>query len=172
MGKGTIIYLNGVTSAGKSSIVTELRKRKLAFFYLSDDIFEDHIIDIEYNSAEYWKKLAEAVFLMYKTAKLFSDHGKTVIIDSMLLEKPEFSPHYETMLKIFSNSPLLLIHIHCPLEICRQRNLSREDRFEMQSHEQDSVMAKNVNYDLEIDTSVLSVQEAAQKLLTFINDRS
>ena len=172
MGKGTIIYLNGVTSSGKSSIVTELRKRKLAFFYLSDDIFEDHIIDIEYNSAEYWKNLAEAVFLMYKTAKLFSDHGKTVIIDSMLLEKPEFAPHYETMLKIFSSSPLLLIHIHCPLEICRQRNLSREDRFEMQSHEQDSVMAKNVNYDLEIDTSVLSVQEAAQKLLTFINDRS
>lgn len=169
MGKGTIIYLNGVTSSGKTSIVSELRKLYRDFFYLSDDVFEDHIIDIEYDSSSYWKDLAEAVFLMYKTAKLFSDHGKTVIIDSMLLEKPEFSPHYETMLNIFSNSPLVMIHVHCPLEICRQRNMSRTDRFEMQSHEQADLMAKNVSYDLELDSSIFSPQECAERLLGFIN---
>ncbi len=133
-------------------------------------MFEDHIIDIEYKSPDYWTKLSEAVFLMYKTAKLFSDHGKTVIIDSMLMETPEFSPHYERMLEIFKDSPLVMVHIHCPLELCRQRNLCRDDRDKYQSHEQAEVMAKNVYYDLKLDTSVLTPAQCAEYIQELITN--
>lgn len=171
MSKGKIIYLNGVTSSGKTSVVEALRaKGETDFYYLSDDVFEDHIIDIEYKSPDYWTKLSEAVFLMYKTAKLFSNHGKTVIIDSMLMETPEFSPHYERMLEIFKDSPLVMVHIHCPLELCRQRNLCRDDRDEYQSHEQAEVMAKNVHYDLELDTSVLTPAQCAEYIQEHITN--
>ena len=167
MEHGKILYLNGVTSTGKSSIVNALRSSgELDFYYLSDDIFEDNIIDVEYDAPNYWSELADAVFLMYHTAKLFSDHGKTVVIDSMLMENKEFSPHYSRILDIFRDNPLYVIDVSCPLEICRQRNLQRHDRHEFQSHEQAAVMAKDVAYALHLDTSVLTPEQCAQQILT------
>lgn len=165
MEKGRILYLNGVTSCGKTSIVNALRERGVDFYYLSDDIFEDNIIDVEYTARDYWDRLSEAVFLMYHTAKLFSDHGKTVVIDSMLLESPAFAPHYSRMLRIFDGYPLSVVEVYCPLEICRQRNILRPDRFEMQSHEQAALMATDVHYSLRLDTSVLSPAQCASRII-------
>ena len=164
MQKGTVIYLNGVTSTGKSSVVQALRQLGADFYYLSDDIFEDNIIAIDYQAPGYWEALSQAVFLMYRTAKLFSEHGKTVVIDSMLLERPEFAPHYEKMLEIFRGYPLFMVELHCPLEICRLRNLKRKDRQEYQSHEQAQLMAQQVNYDLRLDTSALSPVQCARQI--------
>ncbi len=165
MENGKILYLNGVTSTGKTSIVEALRATGADFYYLSDDIFEDYIIDVEYESPGYWQALAEAVFLMYRTAKLFSQHGKTVVIDSMLLEHPAFTPHYSQMLEILSGSPLYVVEVACDLETCRKRNLLRPDRFEWQSHEQAELMAQNVQYALQLDTGVLTPNECAKLLI-------
>ena len=165
MKKGSIMYLNGVTSTGKSSIAEALRQY-VDFYYLSDDIFEDNIIDTpEYGTKGYWKTLAEAVFLMYYAATLFSDHGKTVVIDSMLLESEFFAPHYPRMLEVFREHPLFVVDVYCPLEVCRQRNLSRADRYENQSHEQAIVMAQDVRYDLHLDTNVLSPDQCAREII-------
>lgn len=165
MSKGQIVYLNGVTSSGKTSIVEALRRRGVDFYYLADDLFEDHIMDVEYEDPEYWDKLAEAVFLEYRVARLFSDHGKTVVIDSMLMEKGAFVPHYARMLEIFAGYPLDIVEVYCPLEVCRQRNLRREDRHEMQSLEQAAVMAKDVAYGLRLDTQKLSADECAARII-------
>lgn len=163
--KGTIIYLNGVTSSGKTSIVEALRAAGADFYYLSDDIFEDNIIDIEYGALGYWESLAEAVFLMHKTACLFSDAGKTVVIDSMLLEAEGFAPHYSQVQQIYGNYPLRMVEVFCPLEICRQRNVKRSDRYESQSEEQSALMAQNVHYDLRLDTSSLTPEQCAAKIM-------
>ena len=164
--KGKIIYLNGVTSSGKTSIVEALRACGAKFYYLSDDIFEDHIIDnIQYGTPGYNEALAEAVFLMHRTARLFSDAGKTVVIDSMLVENEGFTPHYERVLEIYKDCPLCMVEVYCPLEICRQRNLKRGDRTEFQSQEQAAVMAKNVRYDLRLNTSLLSPGQCAAQII-------
>ena len=165
MKNGTVIYLNGVTSSGKTSIVEALRSVGLDFYYLSDDVFEDNIINIEYGAPGYWEVLAEAVFLMHKTARLFSQHGKTVVIDSMLLENEAFAPHYKRVLEIYEGYPLYMVEVYCPLEVCRQRNLLRVDRHETQSDEQAAVMAQNVRYDLRLDTHLQTAKACAQTLL-------
>ena len=163
---GKILYLNGVTSSGKTSIVNALRARGVKFYYLSDDIFEDHIIDpIPYGAPGYDKALAEAVFLMHRTARLFSEAGKIVVIDSMLLESPGFVPHYARVLEIYKDHPLHMIEVYCPLDVCRQRNLQRGDRHEFQSQEQAAVMAKQVRYDLRLDTAILTPDQCAQKII-------
>jgi len=68
MKKRRIIFLNGVTSLGKTSIVNE---------YLRED---------------YWKYLSEVIMMMYRTAKLFSGCRKDVLIDGILVERPEIQP--------------------------------------------------------------------------------
>ncbi len=70
MKKGRIIFLNGVTSAGKTSIVEALQERNDIFFYVvANDLFQEMIGD-KYLRENYWKYLSEVIIMMYHTAKL------------------------------------------------------------------------------------------------------
>ena len=165
MEKGRIIYLNGVTSSGKTSIVEALQARRDVFFYVvANDLFQE-MIGEEYLQEDYWKYLGEVIIMMYHTAKLFSDMGKNVIIDSILVEREGVAPHYERMKEILGNNPLDIVEIYCPLDICRQRNIDRGDRYESQSDEQAELMAKDIRYSMRVDTSLLSPAECADKIL-------
>ena len=102
---------------------------------------------------------------MYHTAKLFSDMGKNVIIDSILVERDGIAPHYDRMKKILRNNPLDIVEVFCPLDICRQRNIDRGDRYEKQSEEQAELMATDIQYSLRVDTSKLDPDECADAIL-------
>ena len=165
MGKGRIIYLNGVTSSGKTSIVEALQARRDVFFYVvANDLFQE-MIGEDYLKEDYWKYLGEVIIMMYHTAKLFSDMGKNVIIDSILVEREGIAPHYERMREILRDNPLDIVDVFCPLEICRQRNIDRGDRYETQSEEQTKLMAEGIQYSLQVDTSRLSPGECADAIL-------
>ena len=103
--------------------------------------------------------------MMYHTAKLFSDMGKNVLIDGVLFERDEISPHYQQLLEILKDNPLDVVEVYCPLEICRKRNIIRGDRYESQSDEQHEIMAKNVKYSLRVDTSLHSSAECADIII-------
>ncbi len=165
MEKGRVIFLNGVTSAGKTSIVEALQARRDVFFYVvANDLFEQ-MIGEEYLREDYWKYLGEAIRLMYHTAKLFSDLGKHVLIDGILVEREGIAPHYARMMEILRDNPLDIVELACPLAVCRQRNIARGDRGEDQSEEQAALMAKDIRYSLRVDTDVLSPEECADVIL-------
>ena len=72
MDKGRIIFLNGVTSAGKTSIVEALQERDDIFFYVvANDLFQE-MVGEKYLRENYWKYLSEVIIMMYHTAKLYS----------------------------------------------------------------------------------------------------
>lgn len=165
MEKGRIIYLNGVTSAGKTSIVEALQARSSPFFYVvANDLFEQ-MIGERWLQEDYWKYLGEAILMMYHTAKLFSDMGKNVLIDGMLVERDGIAPHYPRLRQILQDNPLELVEVYCPLEICRQRNLLRGDRYEDQSAQQQEQMAQNLPYRLRVDTSRYSAAACAERIV-------
>lgn len=162
MKKGRIIFLNGVTSAGKTSIVEALQERDDLFFYVvANDLFQE-MVGEKYLRENYWKYLSEVIIMMYHTAKLYSDMGKNVLIDGILVERDEIAPHYQQLTEILKNNPLDLVEVYCPLDICRQRNILRGDRYESQSDEQHALMAKNIEYRLRVDTSLYSPAECAE----------
>lgn len=106
--RGRIIFLNGVTSAGKTSIVEALQERDDIFWYVvANDLFQEMIRD----------------------------------------------------------NPLDIVEVYCPLEICRQRNIDRGDRYEEQSEEQHSLMAENIRYSMTVDTSLQSPAECAESII-------
>ena len=165
MEKGRIIFLNGVTSTGKTSIVEALQARRDVFFYVvANDLFEE-MVGEEYLRENYWKYLGEVIIMMYHTAKLFSDMGKNVIIDGILVEREGVAPHYEQLREILRDNPLDIVEVFCPLEICRQRNIARGDRYESQSEEQAALMAKNISYSFRVDTGKLSSEECADAIV-------
>lgn len=161
MEKGRIIFLNGVTSAGKTSIVEALQERDDIFFYVvANDLFQEMVGD-KYLRENYWKYLSEVIIMMYYTAKLYSDMGKNVLIDGILVERDEIRHHYQQLIGILKDNPLDLVEVYCPLDICRERNIIRGDRYETQSEEQHELMAKNIEYSLKVDTSLHSANECA-----------
>ncbi|MBO4390876.1 MAG: AAA family ATPase [Lachnospiraceae bacterium] len=165
MKKGKIIFLNGVTSSGKTTIVDALQARRDVFFYVvANDLFQE-MVGEQYLQEDYWKYLSEVIILMYHTAKLYSDLGKDVLIDGILVEREEIKPHYDRLMEIMKDNPLDIVEVYCPLEICRQRNIERGDRFESQSAEQAELMNPNIRYALRVDTSVLSAEECAEEIV-------
>ena len=124
----------------------------------------------KYLRQDYWKYLSEVIIMMYHAAKLFSDMGKNVLIDGILVEREQIHPHYQQLLEIMKDSPLDIIEVYCPLEICRQRNIQRGDRYENQSEEQAILMAKDIRYSMKVDTSLFTPEECAEKIIsTLIN---
>ena len=165
MEKGRILFLNGVTSAGKTSIVEALQERSEPFFYVvANDLFQE-MVGERFLKENYWKYLSDVILLMYHTAKLYSDMGCNVLIDGILVEREEIRPHYGQLLDILKDNPLDIVEVYCPLEICRQRNIRRGDRYENQSQEQHELMNRDITYSLRVDTSRSTAQECAGIIL-------
>ena len=165
MRKGKIIFLNGVTSSGKTSIVEALQNRADCYFYVvANDLFEQMIGD-RFLREDYWGHLSRVIILMYHTAKLYSDMGHDVLIDGILVEQPEIAPHYWQLTDILADNPLSIVEVACPLEICRTRNLTRGDRYEKQSDEQAAIMAQGIDYALRVETDKLTPEECAEAIV-------
>ena len=170
MSKGKIIFLNGVTSSGKTTIVDALQARRDVFFYVvANDLFQE-MVGEQYLEEDYWKYLSEVIIMMYHTAKLYSDMGKNVLIDGILVERDEIKPHYIRLLEIMKDNPLDIVEVYCPLDICRQRNIERGDRYESQSDEQAALMNPDISYRLRVDTSKLSPEECADAIVREVFD--
>jgi len=163
--KGRIIFLNGVTSSGKTSIVDALQEYEEPFFYVvANDLFEQ-MVGERFLRQDYWKHLGEVIIMMYHTAKLYSDMGKNVLIDGILVERDEVRPHYRQLMDILKDNPLDVVEVYCPLEICRERNIARGDRYETQSEEQAALMAKGIRYTMRVDTSQNTPEECAAQIV-------
>ena len=165
MNKGRIIFLNGVTSSGKTSIVEALQDREDCYFYVvANDLFQE-MVGERFLRENYWQHLSRVIILMYHTAKMFSDMGHDVLIDGILVERPEIAPHYQQMLDILGDNPLSIVEVACPLEICRERNIARGDRYETQSQEQADLMAKDIQYAMTVHTDRNTPEECAESIL-------
>jgi adenylylsulfate kinase/chloramphenicol 3-O phosphotransferase len=182
MKTGKIIFLNGVTSTGKTSIANAIQNKDSGYYNLSNDMFhglEKQMLDMRARSE--WKAdfqhsvyLAESLVLMYHTAKtLTSVYGTNVIIDGMLYEIDAFitkygKPHYDIMLEILAAADLFIVEVFCPLDICRQRNIARGDRGVNKSQEQYDLMNRHIRYDFRVDTSKNSAEDCAADILATV----
>lgn len=165
MNKGRIIFLNGVTSSGKTSIVEAMQDREDCYFYVvANDLFQEMVGD-RFLRQDYWQHLSRVILLMYRTAKLYSDLGHDVIIDGILVERPQIAPHYRQLTEILQDNPLDIVEVCCPLEICRKRNIERGNRSEHQSDEQAVLMAKNIRYSLTVHTDRSTPEECADQII-------
>ncbi|MCL2665962.1 MAG: chloramphenicol phosphotransferase CPT family protein [Defluviitaleaceae bacterium] len=172
--KGGIIFLNGVTSSGKTTIAKIIQKTSgKNFYYVSNDVFYGLQCEI-YNSNVYnndgTMHAAEAVVLMYHFAKVLVEQGKNVLIDGMLHEYGEYikiygNTNYDIMRDVLADVSVFMVEVFCPLEECKRRNISRGDRGENQSEEQSRIMNKNIRYNFFVDTSLYNADECAEKIL-------
>jgi chloramphenicol 3-O phosphotransferase len=135
MKNGTIIFINGTSSSGKSSIVRALQDLLVEPYFEAgidkfiwilperylDRPFWDDVLGLADRAGVVGRNLVRG---MHSAIQALSKAGCKVIADHVLVE-PSWAKECGV---VFSSMPASLIGVHCPLEVLEQREHSRKNR--------------------------------------------
>ncbi|NRB10924.1 MAG: AAA family ATPase [Rickettsiaceae bacterium] len=191
--KNTIIFLNGTSSSGKTSITKKLQE-KLASPYMHVGIdkmvsmipekMNDIYGDLKEREGFYWHKstdkqgntlyeiqlgsYAKKISGTYKKLVAFlANENHNIIVDEVCLDKEGFQ-NWQNILADFNT---IYVKVQGSLETIIKREKDRGDRMIGSSRAQYPIVHKYASYDLEINTDNLSPDEAAEKIINFMNDK-
>lgn len=183
--KPFIVFLNGTSSAGKSSIAFQLQSMLHPSLHVGIDHFlimmhpdyfgdgplvsqgfslireKDEVTQIKVGPVG--KQLAYA---MHRSMKALIDNQFTLIIDECLIDDEAFKDYLE----LFREYKVYFIAVKPPLEVAIQWEKERGDRLIGLAKSQYPLVYNNKLFDLEIDSSLGSPKECAGKILEFIHN--
>lgn len=179
-----VVFLNGSTSSGKSSIARELQKR------LPEPYLHFGVDDVLQRAPLRWHGQAEGFLFtplpdgrmplrigpaghgllrawrrMLRTAV---EQGQRLILDEVLLE-PEMLTDW---LDVFAGREVFFVGVHCTLVELQRREIARGDRGEGQALSMYDVVHQHGLYDLEIDTTATSAAVCADAIVSAIPARA
>ncbi|RCW40853.1 chloramphenicol phosphotransferase CPT family protein [Paenibacillus prosopidis] len=175
MKQGIIVFLNGTSSSGKTSISTELlNQNEISFYHLSIDdffngLFHDYIDFINTKYAEDVQGptniiIEPLITLFYSTIKFMSVMGTNIVVDTV----NDTDDRFNTFLGLLMDHPVLLVGVTCSKEELIRREKLRGDReIGLAISQYDKVYCLN-EYDLELNTETLRPNECANLILNFI----
>ena len=174
--KGNIIWLNGCSSAGKSTLVKILQKHlKTPYFCIAQDTFTDIIspwCDGNFNGIEADQLWYDSIEAIYHTIKLYSDLGKNSIIDHVVINQKDGKEqeYFDKAMKLLEGYPLTLVRVNCSLDELKRREIERGD-CEIGNAEWQLNMGLYLQggYTCEVDTSKDSMDECAKQILGYID---
>ncbi len=160
MKRGNIIYLNGASSSGKTTLAKRLVQELPDYFHLSVDDFD---LVIERMEDRQNKRLipVETEYFFYRTVAMFSDKGVNLIVDDVL-HTPEVE---RDCLQVLAGYPVLYVGVHCPLEELERRERERGDRDIGQARAQLEHVHKYDVYDVEVNSVLDGLDVAVQKIV-------
>ncbi|WP_209942968.1 AAA family ATPase [Paenibacillus sp. PvR133] len=177
MKQGILVFLNGTSSSGKTSISTELiNQKEILFYHLSiDDFFNNYYDFINNKFLEDPPKeidhqvvsqiLDDSIFSVYhSTIKLLLELGFNVIADTLIDNDKRFNEFLDQ----FFDQPTLFIGVICSEEELIKREQTRGDRQVGLVASQFSKIYCFDEYDLEVNTEEMNPIECAEKILSFI----
>ncbi|HLO97857.1 MAG TPA: hypothetical protein VK171_04610 [Fimbriimonas sp.] len=126
---GKVIFLNGASSSGKTTLALELQNLlPEPFLYFSVDHFGDCDIlpGARINSGEFeWSEMREKVFLAFHlTIVAMANSGCNVIVEH-IIETEGWRARLEAL---FAGFDLYLVALVCPVEELNRREIARGDR--------------------------------------------
>jgi len=178
MKPGTILILNGTSSAGKTSLVRALQRRletpyldagldKFLFMlpgrYLDRPLW-DEVLGLAVQAGPSGLQLVAG---MHQSIAALARSGNNVLADHVLVE-PAWA---EACAQLFADLPAYLIAVRCPLEVVEARERARENRTLGQARAQFEVVHRYAHYDFEVDTSVASPEACAEQIAGWLATR-
>ena len=158
--KANIIFLNGTSSSGKSSIAKALQEiiEIPCIHWCIDDYLNEYqkglwkkkeIVQLE------WPKIIRG---FHAAGAAIVRTGNLVIMDDVLESEP---PWLENLLELFNGLYVLFVGVHCPLAELERREKERKERKDGIARLQFDQVHATILYDVEVDTSVSSPLECA-----------
>jgi chloramphenicol 3-O phosphotransferase len=173
MKKGLVIFLNGTSSSGKTTIAKALQdKLEEPYMYVSVvDFFhmypEKYLNPTNQDEAIILSHLIPTVVSgLHKCVASLAQSGNNVLVDHVLQENGWLKECVEN----WKDLDVLFVGVRCPLRIAEQREKERGDRNIGTAQYQFERVHSHGLYDLEVDTSVLDVNECVTRIMALINN--
>ena len=163
---GKVIFLNGTSSSGKSTIGKELQKTlKEPYLLISID---DYLNCLPDTFLEDNKLLAKSITILLDgfnaSCEAIARAGNNVIVDHVLQEPDWVSP----CVRAFRDLKVIFVGVRCPLDVLEAREKARDERQNgMARYQYERVHSHNI-YDIEVDTSKLSVAQCISVIKKYI----
>ena len=162
MGEGQIIFLNGASSSGKSTVAKALQEAlEEPYMHVSVDRFFE-MLHPRYMDMELPRELMIAVMEGFqRSVAALASTGNNVIVDHVLAGKRFLRECVELM----GDMPVIFVGVRAPLDVLKQRELERGDRHVGLAEFQFERVHQDIIYDIEIDTSASSPEECARQII-------
>ena len=170
MDKGNIIWLNGVSSSGKSTLAKTLQDRLSEPYYLlANDMFTDEPVCpvkfVDINANETYQR---ALSGMYYAVRGFSDAGINTIVDDVLLKEDGYD-RLKQCVDLLNDYSVLFVHVICPVDELRRREEERKDRWVGMGESQFAILTPQDTYDITVNTYSDSKENCADKIIEAMN---
>ena len=174
MKNGRVILFNGTSSSGKTTLAKALQEKLTEpFMYVSLDGFfhlypERFLNPTSQAEADIITALVPAVISgMHRSVAALAQAGNNVLVDHVLQE----DKWLRECVEVWSGLEVFFVGVKCPLEITEKREKERGDRTVGTARYQFERVHTHDYYDVEVDTSVLSVEECVTRILEFMNNK-
>ncbi|MFI0965868.1 chloramphenicol phosphotransferase CPT family protein [Streptomyces sp. NPDC021080] len=169
MTAGRIIFLNGTSSSGKSSLARELLDvlDDGVFFHLAVDGFNAMRTKRTLGAEELDTALRRTRTGFHRSIAAMAEVGNDIIVDHVLSERWRLLD----CLSVLRAEDVLFVGVHCPLEELVRRERARADRPPGLAAQQFALVHRHGDYDLECDTSTSSPRECAERIRDFLPRR-
>ncbi|MGW1962680.1 chloramphenicol phosphotransferase CPT family protein [Streptomyces sp. NPDC001935] len=166
MTAGRIIFLNGTSSSGKSSVARELLDvlDDGVFFHLAVDSFNAMRTKRTLGEAELETALRRTRMGFHRSIAAMAEVGNDVVVDHVLSERWRLLD----CLSVLPAENVLFVGVHCPLEELERRERARGDRPPGLAAYQYDLVHRHGDYDLECDTGTSSPRECAEQIKEFL----
>jgi chloramphenicol 3-O phosphotransferase len=166
---GKVIFLNGASSSGKSTLANLIQAQlNEPFVLLSVDLFIESMQFPEGITDEVWLKkwpplfhvagFHAAIIAMWK-------YGLDIIVDHVIQEENWF----EELKELIEHNQTVFVGIYCSLEELERRERIRNDREIGIAKYQYERVHKNKKYTVKVDTSELGQEDCAKEIISAIN---
>lgn len=163
MSKPVAIVLNGASSSGKTSIVRALQRlSSVPMLHASLDVFTD-MFDWTSVRDEATRRECHRVGVgnFHSALAILASGPFPVVVDHVFERRAWF----ESCSAALGASRAYWVGIRCPVEILEVRERNRGDRRTGMARWQADRVHQGMSYDLELDTSLLSPNQCAERIL-------
>jgi len=165
---GLIIFLNGTSSSGKSSIARELLEvLDDTYFHLPVDAFHGMRARKEYRDGELPGVLRRTWQGFHRAVAGMAAGGNNVVVDHVLSE--EWRLH--DCLELFAPEHVVLVGVRCALPELERRERERGDRPAGLAARQIAQVHAHGVYDIEVDTADATPRACAERIRDFLPGR-
>ncbi|MFF7680175.1 chloramphenicol phosphotransferase CPT family protein [Actinacidiphila glaucinigra] len=165
---GQIIFLNGTSSSGKSSIARELLQiLDESFFHMPVDAFHAMRSDRDIPDEHLQAEIDRTAMGFHRAVAGMAAAGNNVVVDHVLSQRWRLLD----CLDLFPAQNVVLVGVHCPLPELARREQIRGDRTPGLAARQFEQVHTHGIYDIECDTSKNTPREIAQQIKSALAQR-
>ena len=162
---GQVIFLNGTTSSGKSSIAEPLLTMlSRPYFYFPVDAVNAMRAKVEIPPEELDGVLERTVLGFHRAVAGMAAAGNDVLVDHVLRERSWLLD----CLQLLEGVDVVLVGVHCSADELYRRERARGDRQPGRAAYHLTRVHRDVEYDVEVDTTSTSALDCATQIREYV----